>query len=155
GRNLPLYTLLTEELPSGQATLLLGSARAKAAEAARALSELLTFRRGRLSATVAELDAELALLQVQEEALRDRVATVMDTLERKLGALRDEYLAGLRGLANGLNAGLPDELRAVELEDVRRHLPFYLHDTFRWYLEDSLPALQDSVEAACAEAARE
>src|SRR5262249_39200751 len=36
GRNAPLFALLTEELPAGQAALLLASARAKAAAAARA-----------------------------------------------------------------------------------------------------------------------
>jgi hypothetical protein len=155
GRNAALFTLLTEELPAGQTTLLLASARAKAADAARALAELLAFRRERLTATVAELDAELAVLRGQEEAMQVRVGEAMTGLGHRLAALRDDYLAGLRGLANGLNAGLPDELRPLDLGDVRRYLPFYIQDTFRWHLEDTLPALREKVEAACADAARE
>jgi hypothetical protein len=155
GRNRALYALLTEELPVAQATLLLGSARGKAGEAASALADLLEFRRARLTRTVEELDSELALLQGQEEEVRSRVDTVMDGLERRLHALRDDYLAGLRGLANGLSASLPDELRDLELDDIRRYLPFYISDTFRWYLEDTVPALYDGAAAANADAARE
>ena len=146
GRNAALRRLLTEELPAEKGALLLTSARAQAAAAAERLSELLRFRRARLEGTLADLDDELARLDERESLRRARVAAALEVLAQRLAGVRDEYLATLRGLANSLSASLAAEVRAVAPDDVRRYLPFYIQDTFRWHLEETLPHLRDAVE---------
>jgi hypothetical protein len=155
GRNAALRRLLTEELPAEKGALLLTSARGQAAAAAERLSELLRFRRAHLEGTLADLDDELARLGERESLRRARVAAALEVLAQRLAAVRDEYLATLRGLANSLSASLPAEVRAVAPDDVRRYLPFYIQDTFRWHLEETLPHLRDAVEGACVAAAGE
>jgi hypothetical protein len=155
GRNAALRRLLTEELPAEKGVLLLASARGQAAAAAERLSELLRFRRARLEGTLADLDDELARLGERESLRRARVAAALEVLAQRLAAVRDEYLATLRALANSLSATLPAEVRAVAPDDVRRYLPFYIQDTFRWHLEETLPHLRDAVEGACVAAAGE
>jgi Dynamin family len=155
GRNAALRRLLTEQLPAEKGALLLTSARGQAAAAAETLSELLRFRRAHLEGTLADLDDELARLGERESLRRARVAAALEVLAQRLAAVRDEYLATLRGLANSLSASLPAEVRAVAPDDVRRYLPFYIQDTFRWHLEETLPHLRDAVEGACVAAAGE
>jgi hypothetical protein len=149
GRNAALRRLLTEELPAEKGALLLTSARGQAAAAAETLSELLRFRRAHLDGTLADLDDELARLGERESLRRTHVAATLEALAQRLAAVRYEHLAALRGLANTLSASLPAEVRAVAPDDVRRYLPFYIQDTFRWHLEETLPHLRDAVEEAC------
>ena len=155
GRNAALRRLLTEELPAQKSALLLTNARGQAAAAAERLSKLLRFRRAHLEGTLADLDDELARLGERESLRRARVAATLEVLAQRLAAVRDEYLATLRGLANSLSASLAAEVRAVAPDDVRRYLPFYIQDTFRWHLEETLPHLRDAVEGACVAAAGE
>ena len=119
------------------------------------MSELLRVRRAHLEGTLADLDDELARLGERESLRRAHLAAALEGLAQRLAAVRDEYLAALRGLANSLSASLPAELRAVAPDDVRRYLPFYIQDTFRWHLEETLPHLRDAVEGACVAVAGE
>ncbi len=155
GRNAPLRRLLLEELPAEKTALLLAATRGRAAAAAASLGELSRFCRARLDRAPADLDAELAGLQEREAPRRARLAAALETLSGRLSGLRDEYVTALQRLANNLSETLPAELRAVAPADVRRYLPFYIQDTFRWHLEETLPRLRDAVEAACAMAAGE
>ncbi len=147
-----LRRLLTEELPAQRRAVLLESARAKAAGTATAVALALRLEHGRLTATTDELAHELAGLEAREADLRGQVKATLDALAARLAIVREDYLTGLRALANTLSATLPGEVRGVDPADVRRHLPFYIQDTFRWHLEETLPALQAAVEAACAAA---
>jgi len=147
-----LRRLLTEELPAQRRDVMLESARGKAAAAATAVAAALRLEQKRLAATTDELARELADLEAREADLRGQVTATLDALAARLATVREDYLTGLRALANTLGATLPGEVRGVDPADVRRHLPFYIQDTFRWHLEETLHALRAAVEAACAAA---
>ncbi len=147
-----LRRLLTEELPAQRRSIMQESARGKAAAVATTVAAALRLEQNRLAATTDELARELADLEAREADRRGQVAAALDALMARLAAVREDYLTGLRALANTLGATLPGEVRGVDPADVRRHLPFYIQDTFRWHLEETLPALRAAVEAACAAA---
>jgi len=147
-----LRRLLTKELPAQRRSIMLESARGKVAAAATAVVAALRLEQNRLAAATDELARELADLEARETDRRGQVAATLGALMARLAAVREDYLTGLRALANTLGATLPGEVRGVDPADVRRHLPFYIQDTFRWHLEETLPALHAAVEAACAAA---
>ena len=79
---------------------------------------------------------------------RGEAEEVIDRFRGELGDGRDALISSMKLFAMDFRKAIPESIEGVEAEDIKRHLPFFIRDTFRDWLHEELPKTEKRIHEA-------
>ncbi len=131
----PLLAYLQRFLQEERGRILLDNAASDAKRTIAYLRSSIGIKRGSLNLTVEELDARVADVRRQLEGSRANLDEISSQVKNEGEAIKATVRHDLRLFLDRFCEALPQQIDAVDAQDVKRYLQFYIQDKIKEWAE--------------------
>ncbi|MCK5800416.1 MAG: dynamin family protein [Deltaproteobacteria bacterium] len=131
----PLLAYLQRFLQEERGRILLDNAATDAKRTIAYLRSSIGIKRGSLNLTVEELDARVADVRRQLEGSRANLDEISSQVKNEGEAIKATVRHDLRLFLDRFCEALPQQIDAVDAQDVKRYLQFYIQDKIKEWAE--------------------
>ena len=118
-------------LSGDRGRILLENATIDAARTASYLEQNLGVRQKAWELTIEQLEERVGVVRQQLDASKRTLDDLHIRIDADSGAIKAHVLADLDAFAQGFVAAIPDQLDAIDPDDIKRYLPGFIEDKFK------------------------
>ncbi len=137
---------ITEFLRKQRNYIILDSALGGGLRVASLLEQNLAVKKSGLSMEAGELDARVTAVRSRLNESRQVISDNLDLIDERVGGIAATARHNLRSFTQKFREALPVEIERAEARDVKRHLPGFIQDTFKAWLEEEGKSVAGNLE---------